>query len=397
MTEEQLRAERARLEGWRPNIYGETTHSHGSQTTPETTSTTTTETPTKNSSASSYTEYTDAVRQGAVADSDKAMTQQGYEKNDKGEWVKKDNYLSSILNMKKHNEEVERINRAKALNAGLLNAFTTIGDMISAGVGGNVYKRDKNTIAEDAAKDTIARREATIQAEAVAREKDRQDLLKALESAKAAHDKYLELNGIKKTEQTQEGHTETRTSTNSGGTSRSSSFTTKKEKKPTEVMNVMDIDGGATQMAVDSVEAEKYRNTAWSAIKNINLANNAEFARYARNAGYLNGNKWDERSKYVAVNDVNLIKMLPQDVQLMNRELRKNSELYARSVLQAPNEAERSQVISDAYRMIYGNQNTNSVNTPRQRTGAAITPQHFSAYNLLTGGQLTSNNRSQFF
>lgn len=289
------------------------------------TSTLTADIPTKTTTAETSTHYSDDVIQGAEAKRDKSMQDQGFVKNAKGEWVINDSSLGSVLNMQKHNQEVERVNRAKALNAGLFNTISTIGDMISAGTGGNVYKREKNTIAEDAAKDTIARRDALVAAEAAAKEKDRAALLNALKNAQAAYDKYLESNGVKKTTQTAEGYQEKRT-TNSSGTS-----TTTKTSEPVSVtpMTVYSADGTYDRLYVDKAVAQLYKDTVWDALQNINLSMNSGLARVLAEQGYTNSNGTLKQAyKDRIVDDPKVYPFLPTSVQLMNREMYKRSAVF---------------------------------------------------------------------
>lgn len=320
--------------GWYlPNIQQSSTTTKSS-TTPSTTSTVTVDTPTKTTTAESSTHYSDEVIQGGKAEYDKLMQDQGFVKNAKGEWVLNDSSLGSVLNMQRHNQEVERVNRAKALNAGLFNAISTVGDMISAGTGGNVYKREKNTIAEDAAKDTIARRDAAVAAEAAAKDKDRAALLDALKNAKAAHDKYLELHGIKKTAQTTEGYQERRTTMNSGGTTTGRSTTTK-TPDPTHFtpIEVHNVDGSHDTLYVDKTMAQLYKDKAWQELQRINLSQNVELARVLEEQGYTDSNgNLKPALKDRIINDPNVYPFLPASVQQMNRELYKRSEVFGRHI-----------------------------------------------------------------
>jgi hypothetical protein len=312
--------------GWYlPNIQQSSTTTQSS-TTPSTTSTVTVDTPTKTTTAESSTHYSDEVILGGQAEYDKSMRDQGYVKNAKGEWVMNDSSLGSVLNMQKHNQEVERVNRAKALNAGLFNTISTIGDMISAGTGGNVYKREKNTIAEDASKDTIARRDKAVAAEAAAKAA----LLYALKNAKAAHDKYLELNGIKKTSQTTEGYKETRSTENSGGTTTGWSKTTKSpdQVKFTPVV-VHSADGSYDTLYVDKAMAQLYKDKAWNELLRIDLSQNTNLANILDARGYTNSDGNLKPSlKDEIINDPDVFEALSPAMQQMNRELYKRSEVF---------------------------------------------------------------------
>lgn len=320
--------------GWYlPNIQQSSTTTQSS-TTPSTKSTVTVYAPTKTTTAESSTHYSDEVKQGGQAEYEKTMRDQGFAKNANGEWVMNDSSLGSVLNMQKHNQDVERVNRAKALNAGLFNAISTIGDMISAGTGGNVYKREKNTIAEDAAKDTIARRDAAVAAEAAAKEKDRAALLDALKNAKAAHDKYLELNGIKKTSQSTEGYQETRTTENSGGTTTGRSTTTKTHD-PVHFTPIVvhSADGSYDTLYVDKAMAQLYKDKAWNELLRIDLSQNTNLANILDARGYTNSDGNLKPSlKDEIINDPDVFKALSPAMQQMNRELYKRSEVFGRYI-----------------------------------------------------------------
>jgi hypothetical protein len=312
-----------------PNIQQKSTTTTSS-TTPQTTSTTTVDAPTKTTTAESSTFYSDKVKKGGQAEYEKSMRDQGFAKNSKGEWVRNDSSLGSVLNMQKHNQEVERVNRAKALNSGLFNAISTIGDMISAGTGGNVYKREKNTIAEDAAKDTIARRDAAVAAEAAAKEKDRSALLNALKNAQVANDRYLEMHGIKKTSQTSGGYKETRTTENSGGrtTQRTTNTQSPDPVRFTPIV-VHSADGSYDTLDVDKAMAQLYKDEAWNELQRINLSQNTELARVLEEQGYTDSNgKLKPTLKDRIIDDPNVYPFLPLSVQQMNRELYKRSETF---------------------------------------------------------------------
>lgn len=316
-----------------PNIQQSSTTTQSS-TTPSTTSTVTVDTPTKTTTAESSTHYSNEVKQGGQAEYEKSMRDQGFVKNAIGEWVMNDSSLGSVLNMQKHNQDVERVNRAKALNAGLFNAISTIGDMISAGTGGNVYKREKNKIAEDAAKDTIARRDAAVAAEASAKEKDREALLNALKNAQAAHDKYLELNGVKKTSQTSEGYKETRKTDNSGGTTTGRSTTTKTPDSThfTPIV-VHSSDGSYDTLYVDKAMAQLYKDKAWNELLRIDLSKNTNLANILDARGYTNSDGNLKPSlKDEIINDPDVFKALSPAMQQMNRDLYKRSEVFGRYI-----------------------------------------------------------------
>lgn len=345
--------------GWYlPNIQQDS-NATVSSTTPQTTSTVEISSPEKTATTEVRTEYDAETKQGAQNDYDKSMAQQGYTKNEQGEWKPNNSFLSSVIDMKKHNEEVERVNKAKALNAGLYHALSTIGDMIAASGGGSVYKRDKDTIAADATKDTIARRDALIVAENNARAKDRESLMNAIKNAQAAYDKYLELNGVKKSQQTSVGGTETRTTTNSGGTTTQSTNTIKSgEATKFTPITVYSQDGRGRTMYVDRTMAAQYANQAWSDLTRIDLRNNKELRNYAESKGYIDGDgKWKPSLDSVILSDPEIFKALPSTTQQMNRELYFKSEEFGRyvngadfnSMTEEQQKAERDRIYNSVY------------------------------------------------
>lgn len=315
-----------------PNLVNTTTSTSRS-VTPATSSTSVTNSPTRTTNSESYIDMPEEVRLGAQEERDRWMQEQGFARNAKGEWVANDSSLGSVLNMRKHQEEVERVNKAKALNAGLFNAVATLGDMISAVTGGNVYRREKNTIAEDAAKDTIARRDALVAAEASAKEKERERLIDALQKAQTAHDKYLDLHGIRRNKQTAEGFVETRTTTNSGGTTVGTQEQHSPARVSTTPLVVYGKDGSADNMLVNSSLAQAYVDRAWTALQKMDLTKNSTLLSSLSSKGYIDkAGKLKPSLKNEIINDADIYAILPQDVQQMNRELYKHSEAFGRYV-----------------------------------------------------------------
>ena len=72
-------------------------------------------------------------------------------------------------------ERQEEILRKKQLAHGLANSAMLISDMISAGIGGNVYKRDKDKTNEEADKEIARLREQQIADDMAAKEKEKLD------------------------------------------------------------------------------------------------------------------------------------------------------------------------------------------------------------------------------
>lgn len=105
----------------------------------------------------------------------------GYTLNDKGEVVRDPNAsLYDVLQvdrdrMRDERDRQERIQRMRKLEHGLANSAMLISDMISAGIGGNVYKRDKDKTNEEADKEIARLREQQIADDIAAKEKERQE------------------------------------------------------------------------------------------------------------------------------------------------------------------------------------------------------------------------------
>lgn len=105
----------------------------------------------------------------------------GYTLSDKGEVVRDPNaslYDALQIDRKRLSDErerQERIQRMRKLEHGLANSAMLISDMISAGIGGNVYKRDKDKTNEEADKEIARLREQQIAEDMAAKEKEKQD------------------------------------------------------------------------------------------------------------------------------------------------------------------------------------------------------------------------------
>lgn len=105
----------------------------------------------------------------------------GYTLNDKGEVVRDPNaslYDALQIDREKlrgERERQERIQRMRKLEHGLANSAMLIFDMISAGIGGNVYKRDKDKTNEEADKEIARLREQQIAEDMAAKEKEKQE------------------------------------------------------------------------------------------------------------------------------------------------------------------------------------------------------------------------------
>lgn len=110
----------------------------------------------------------------------------GYMLNDKGEIVRDPKAaLFDVLKVERdrlrdERERQEKIQRNRKIASGLANSAMLISDMIAAGIGGNVYKRDKDNTGKEADKEIARLREAQIADDMAAKEKEKQELDKWL-------------------------------------------------------------------------------------------------------------------------------------------------------------------------------------------------------------------------
>lgn len=177
-------------------------------------------------SGQSYSTWTHEAEQSADAAATRAYAAYGYNQKPDGT-IERNQSLFDALGLDRdklrgEREKQMRLNRWKQIESALFNSGAILSDMISAGIGGNVWKRDKETTASNAAKDNERLRELQAAEDAAAAErerKERQDAYKAGEEAR-----YKELDRLKRN--VQEGSSYTRGGSQSDTTTESKSDTT---------------------------------------------------------------------------------------------------------------------------------------------------------------------------
>lgn len=120
------------------------------------------------------------------------MRNGGYVPDGKGGW-KLNQTLFDALNipredLRKERERQQKENRMKQLVSGLYHGGALLSDMISAGVGGNVWKREKDDTAEKAAAENKQLRTLQLAEDAAFAEKQRKDMQDTLDKAQQQAD-----------------------------------------------------------------------------------------------------------------------------------------------------------------------------------------------------------------
>lgn len=123
---------------------------------------------------------------------DAYMQSHGYVKAPDGTW-KLNQTLFDALNipredLRKERERQQKENRMKQLVSGLYHGGALLSDMISAGVGGNVWKREKDDTAEKAAAENKQLRTLQLAEDAAFAEKLRKDMQNTLDKAQQQAD-----------------------------------------------------------------------------------------------------------------------------------------------------------------------------------------------------------------
>ena len=123
---------------------------------------------------------------------DAYMQSHGYVKAPDGTW-KLNQTLFDALNipredLRKERERQQKENRMKQLFSGLYHGGALLSDMISAGVGGNVWKREKDDTAEKAAAENKQLRTLQLAEDAAFAEKQRKDMQDTLDKAQQQAD-----------------------------------------------------------------------------------------------------------------------------------------------------------------------------------------------------------------
>lgn len=120
------------------------------------------------------------------------MKNGGYVPDGKGGW-KLNQTLFDALNipredLRKERERQQKENRMKQLVSGLYHSGALLNDMISAGVGGNVWKREKDDTAEKAAAENKQLRTLQLAEDAAFAEKQRKDMQDTIDKAQQQAD-----------------------------------------------------------------------------------------------------------------------------------------------------------------------------------------------------------------
>lgn len=280
--------------------------------------------------------YDDKVISGANEEKNTYMGDRGFVRGTDGRWINTNSTIGDLLGMKLNAAEAERMNRLKATNAGVYNALSSIGDMITAGIGGNVYKREKDNTAENAAKDTIARRDAITAAELNAKEKDRIALNDALAKAKEAHDKYMELHGAKRSEQNSDEATETREVATNVTTTTQKIKGAKRDEVKYGTITIKKHDGSYAALSIDE-EVIKSHNAKVIADLNNQLKTNKEWRNYAIKNGWLNTNESEIKSasESAVLGDSERYKYMSPKMQRESASLYKQSKQYEDAMKEA--------------------------------------------------------------
>lgn len=137
------------------------------------------------------------VEQAAKEKEEAYLTSRGYTPKEGGGW-NPPKTIGDLIPMRKSVEETERLNRKKALNSGLYQTISTLSDMFSAGLGGNVYNRPKDNTPEGAAKDTKAQRNALFAAEQLQKKEMLAKMEADVEAARKLRDEFIKTYSPKK-------------------------------------------------------------------------------------------------------------------------------------------------------------------------------------------------------
>lgn len=318
----------------------------------------------------------------AQEQSDATMQNRGFVKNENGEWVKKHSSVEDLFGLKNHAEQVEKLNRQKSRNAGLFNVLTTLSDMITASGGGNVYKREKNDIAEKASQDTIARRDSLVAAEQAAHAKDRQDLIDALKDAQVAYDKYIEMYSPQET--TQDFGKQSSSSTQNYGakttkekanTETDANASERKNPKSPDTMQkiIHNADGNIMNVNVDKQKVYEYHDAV---MRELVGNRNPEFVRYAVQKGWYDVNNGrlitSANVQNQILSDPDIYRFLSPQTQLLERKLYYDSEEHAREIYgreyRNKSELDKAKRLEEIDKMIEGNANANNQQASQVQT-----------------------------
>lgn len=144
------------------------------------------------SRSESQMQLTPEAQQAEQEARDAYMQSHGYVKAPDGTW-KLNQTLFDALNipredLRKERERQQKENRMKQLVSGLYHSGALLSDMISAGVGGNVWKREKDDTAEKAAAENKQLRTLQLAEDAAFAEKQRKDMQDTIDKAQQQAD-----------------------------------------------------------------------------------------------------------------------------------------------------------------------------------------------------------------
>lgn len=138
----------------------------------------------------------EAAEQAANKQIEQLNRDKGYIQDEKGNWVEP-NMLDALKirdNLRATREQQQKLNRWKQIESALYNSGAILSDMITAGFGGDVWKREKDTTAADAAKDTERLRELQAAEDVAWADKERQRREAEAKERQAIRDKEFERN-----------------------------------------------------------------------------------------------------------------------------------------------------------------------------------------------------------
>lgn len=148
------------------------------------------------SRSTSYTTITPENEQRVDAAAQRAASAYGYDYNPQTGEMKQGTVFDALnidrAKIRDAREKQQKLNRWKQIESALFNSGAILSDMISAGVGGNVWRREKDTTAQDAAKDMERLRELQAAEDAAAAMQERQDRVNAFNAAQTARNQEYE-------------------------------------------------------------------------------------------------------------------------------------------------------------------------------------------------------------
>lgn len=244
---------------WKSNIEGDRSSSRTTSTSEGgTTTVTETRQPSTTTTTQSFS-ISDELRAEADKIADQGKIARGLVKDEKGEWVLANPNVSDLFDMRKSNAEAEKVNRKKAINSAVYQSIATLGDMFTAGFGGNVAKRDKDDTAAKAAADTQARRDKLAEAEIKAKEADRAAREQALLDSQKDSMDFIKSFADRVSKSESSGGEVTREST-APQTKTTQTTTTQKspESVKTTPITVHSADGSSTVLNVDESAVQSY-------------------------------------------------------------------------------------------------------------------------------------------